>query len=191
MTPLRTMLTLGSLMVACAQSPDRSLDAAPLDGGLDAAPVEDGGLDADAAPAYDGAADGASCAEEDASSTGCRYVSSDGTAIIASIEPAPTTMNRCERDPVLVRFDFEPDDPASRLCAKDDQIPAMDRWLFTIGDGKAPPKSCIDGASIAVGSRLRVRRRDITSGACTPVLFVLDRPLVDSCEAQCFLSSSD
>lgn len=151
------------------------------------------GVDASDAALADGAADAsgamdasASCAEEDPAGTGCRYLYSDGTIAITGIEAAPATVNRCERDPVVVRFTFEPDDPASRRCARDEQVPLEARWRFTIGDGKAPPRSCIDGAAITVGSRLRVRRRDIVSGSCTPVLFAFDSQLVSSCLAQCF-----
>jgi hypothetical protein len=139
----------------------------------------------DGGPIADGKTN-TSCADEGPSSSACRYVYSDGTATITRIEDAPAGSNRCPQDPVSVRFDFEPDDPASRRCAKDEQFPVEARWSFTLADGKAPPRSCLEQASIVVGSRLRVRRRDIVSGACTPVLFVFDHALVASCLAKCF-----
>lgn len=127
---------------------------------------------------------GAQCATADSGPPGggCRYVTSEGTAVIERIEAAGANIHRCERDPVRVGFRFEPDDPNAAQGARI----VVNEGEFIIGDGAAPPRACIAGAGIQVGSRLRVSRKSIVSGACSPTVFDFGEELRAACAAQCF-----
>ena len=113
---------------------------------------------------------------------GCQYVTSEGTAVIEAITEAGADINRCDRDPVQVRFHFEADDPNA---AREARVITTTGEL-TIGGGMAPPRACITSAGLQVGSRIRVKRLSIVDGACSPTVFRFDESITDVCDAQCF-----
>ncbi len=72
-----------------------------------------------------------------------------GTARIVSIEPAPSNWGQCPApDPVVVRFDFTPSDPAQSTWA-------ATGWALTVGGGRLqPPRDRVDGSCGIVVIRL-------------------------------------
>ena len=94
----------------------------------------------------------------------CEYADTPGTATIVSVEDADPDDLNCSNDPVVVVFDFEPDDPASPdLAATGVQL--------TISEGVNPPREWVDSEGLTVGSQHPCTRRDIITGTCTPLLF--------------------
>ena len=94
----------------------------------------------------------------------CEYADTPGVATIVSVEPAPSSALNCTNNPVEVVFDFTPDDTAQAGRA------ATSRTL-TIGEGLNPPRSWVQAEGLTVGSQHTCIRRDITKGACTPVIY--------------------
>lgn len=186
MLRLRSLL-IASVCAACGSDRTSRGSDSGFDGSTD--PVLDARLAVPDASAPDAQLDASrSCADDGRpTGAGCKYLVTDGTAIIERLEASDATTNACPHDPVTVVFRFEPDDPESVRCAASRQLGEARAWTFTIGDGKAPPRACIDGAAIRVGTPLRVRRLDILEGTCTPVVFRFADELVTACDAQCFL----
>lgn len=100
----------------------------------------------------------------------CIYTDTPGVATIVSVTPAEPGDLNCWNDPVVVLFDYYPNPPASPALA-------AAGVALTIGEGLNPPLSWIEAEGLTVGTQHKCRRRDITSGTCTPLLF--DFPGVD------------
>ena len=101
---------------------------------------------------------------------GCDYDHTPGVATIISVETAGADDFNCPNDPVVVVFDFVPDDPADAALAKTGE-------RLWIGDGKNPPRPWVEAEGLTVGSTHTCIRDDITAGTCTPLLF--DFPNLD------------
>ena len=100
----------------------------------------------------------------------CEYANTPGVATVMSVEAADPEDLNCSNDPVVVIFDFEPDDPASAgLAATGVQL--------RISQGVNPPREWVQSEGLIVGSQHDCIRRDITTGACAPLLF--EFPAVD------------
>ncbi|MFO7939642.1 MAG: hypothetical protein R6U66_07830 [Bacteroidales bacterium] len=113
----------------------------------------------------------ASCEEEEKpAKNNCIYKKIPGKAIIISITDAPANANNCPNNPMLIEFNFIPDN-------KD----ATSTYLFpnwednsnfiTIHDGKNPSTTWIDRNEIKLDTELTCYRNEITEGTCTPVTF--------------------
>ena len=94
------------------------------------------------------------------------YVDTPGTATIRAVDAAPAGEYNCTNDPVMIAFDFVPDDSA--LSAR-----AATGWPMMIGSGANPPSSAVAACGLAVGSSHPAVRQDALSGSCTPVLIKL------------------
>jgi hypothetical protein len=99
-----------------------------------------------------------------------------------SISNAPPGANNCANDPVQVLFTYAPLS-GSTSDYRFPGTPDTGRSL-TIGDGKNPPRSCVTSQNITVGSRYPCKRREQTSGTCTPVIFDLGSVIPPSCVCQ-------
>jgi hypothetical protein len=81
------------------------------------------------------------CAEGPECST--RWSDTAGTARIVSVESAPWDWDQCPvADPVVVRFDFTPTDPARSALA-------VTGWML---GGKPPARSWVSASGLTVGS---------------------------------------
>jgi len=96
----------------------------------------------------------------------CEYIDTPGTATIVSVEPADPDALNCPNDPVVVMFDFQPVEPAGGTLA-------ATGIRLTISEGVNPPREWVESEGLTPGSQHPCLRRDITSGACTPLLFEL------------------
>lgn len=98
----------------------------------------------------------------------CAYKDIPGWARVVSIRAAPAKANNCPNHPVVVRFDFIPDDP--KLTSKQ----AQDLTL-TVAGGMNPARAYITAKGIAKGKTYRCVRREIMQGTCTPVLYTFPK----------------
>jgi len=114
----------------------------------------------------------------------CQYMDIPGIATIVSVETAPTTDYNCG-NAVRVIFDFVPNDPAAinnyRFLS----------WLdtgnyFTVGAGMNPPQTWVLQQGLTAGSQHACVRSEITSGACTPVIFSFPDINETGWEQECF-----
>jgi len=94
----------------------------------------------------------------------CGYIDTSGTATIASVVAGDPNDLNCSNDPVVVTFDFEPDDPNNAKLA-------VNGVQLRISEGVNPPREWVESEGLAVGSQHDCVRRDITTGTCTPLLF--------------------
>lgn len=156
----------------------------------------DGGVRGDASldasgPSLDAANDAQTSDGGDASSlcqpvangSGCSYVRVDGTATVTALETPAQDSYSCKNGPVTVRFTFVPDDPARAACFRGSAPPNSS--TFRVGAGANPPRACIEGANVRVGSELRVTRQDLVSGTCSPVVYTFPTSLTDACMSAC------
>jgi len=67
-----------------------------------------------------------------------------GTATITGIDPAPPGDANCQVDPVLVAFEFVPDDPKATY--------ARDEAHLRVGGGLNPTRHFVERKGIAVGA---------------------------------------
>lgn len=109
----------------------------------------------------------------------CDYVDTPGVATIVSVSAADPGDLNCSNDPVVVNFDFLPDDPAQAGLA------ALGVRL-RISEGVNPPRAWTEAEGLVTGSLHPCVRRDISSGTCTPLLFVLSDVDYEAGIAQCY-----
>ncbi|MGD8451689.1 MAG: hypothetical protein PVJ57_07705 [Phycisphaerae bacterium] len=96
----------------------------------------------------------------------CEYADTPGVATVVSVSPADPGDPNCWNDPVEVVFDYVPDDPELAHLA-------VSGIRLTISEGVNPPATWVEDEGLTAGSPHPCLRRDITSGACTPLLFEL------------------
>jgi hypothetical protein len=108
----------------------------------------------------------------------------DGEVVdtITNISNAPPGSNSCANDPMQVLFTYAPLSGST----SDYRFPGTSDTgrSLTIGDGKNPPRSCVTSQNITVGSQFPCKRREQTSGTCTPVIFDLGGVIPPSCVCQ-------
>jgi hypothetical protein len=109
----------------------------------------------------------------------CEYAEVSGTATIVSVSDASEGENNCANDPVVVVFDFVPDDPG-------DEAHAATGWHLTIGGGANPPRAWVDAEGLTVGTEHPCMRSDILSGTCTPVLYTFTGVDYDAAIDACY-----
>jgi hypothetical protein len=109
----------------------------------------------------------------------CEYKDYKGTVKISSIEKdkSPSSF----KDPVIVFFDFTPDDASASKSYRFTNFPDQKVGL-TIAGGLHPSSKCLEKQGIKVGSEHKAVRREIMKGTCTPVIFTL----TDFKEELCF-----
>jgi hypothetical protein len=110
----------------------------------------------------------------------CTYISTQGTATINSLNSASTNSNNCNNNPVVVVFDFTPDNPANANDATDKNR------VLTVGDGKNPPLNYVLNKGLTIGSTHPCTRQNITNGACTPIIFNFTDVDLSDYVASCF-----
>jgi hypothetical protein len=151
--------------------------------GCTKSPQSDGGAAAsEAPPTRTGATEPAAPNTEVAPAVvggACAYRDVPGKVTVERIEnPAPTD-NNCSADPMRVVLRFHATESSA---ARPDQ----DTGHLTLFDGKNPPKACFETAGIRVGAEFAAKRREITSGTCTPRILEPDVPRLDACREACF-----
>lgn len=100
----------------------------------------------------------------------CKYVDIPGTVVVISVTDADASANNCPNDPVEVRFNFTPDDPAARDLYIYGDVTDTNRRL-TVFDGKNPPRHWVVDQGLTEGSTHRCIRHEAIEGTCTPVIF--------------------
>ena len=115
----------------------------------------------------------------------CKYKYIPGIAEIVSISQPDKGENNCLNDPVKITFKFSPN--ASNV-PEQYLYPnwSDENQIFTISDGKNPPRQCVIDEGLTVGSQHECVRKEIVKGTCTPVIFHF--PFVDEkkCIESCF-----
>jgi len=109
----------------------------------------------------------------------CVYRDIPGWARIVSIEDASKRDNNCPNNPVVVRFDFIPADPSLEAKQAED-------LTLTVGGGMNPARSYVAAKGIVKGKTYRCVRREITKGACTPVLYAFPKIDLGDFEKSCY-----
>ena len=99
----------------------------------------------------------------------CKYIDIPGVATITSIETADTSSYNC-RNAVEVLFDFMPDDTTAQQRYRFPVWPDTSQHLI-VGAGMNPAREWVTAEEISVGKTYDCLRREIISGACTPVIF--------------------
>ena len=108
----------------------------------------------------------------------CTYKTVTGTAVIVSVEDAPTNGFNCNDDSVVVVFDFTPDDQTDVDANDDGQE-------LTIGSGMNPPRTWINSNGLTVGSSHNCTRKKIQTGTCTPLIFEFTDLNYEDAQAVC------
>lgn len=138
--------------------------------------------DADRASDGSPTANGGTAAERSAPPDGgppCVYRSVRGTATVIGLRSPDGLESACPNDGVAVDLTFEP-------AAGETPPPARTTpYRFTVGDGKAPPRSCLAPNGLAVGATVAAVVDVATSGSCSPTILRLTIPDETSCTARC------
>jgi hypothetical protein len=100
-----------------------------------------------------------------------------GTAEILSVTAPPSGENACPKDPVRVAFRFTPTEP---------KLPVTETFDLTVGDGKHPSRAWVDSSGLSVGSSHPAMRKELTAGACTPLVIRLTDVDYSAANAACF-----
>jgi hypothetical protein len=109
---------------------------------------------------------------------GCQYKDTPGSITITSITDPEPNANVCPKPSQAVRFSFTPNGA---------DAPTVTDRAITIGDGKALPTACLEPLGIKVGAVIiDVVLKEITSGACTPVVFSFPEGFLLPCQDACF-----
>ena len=113
----------------------------------------------------------------------CYYHEIPGTATIVSVVESEGT-TYCDV-PVVVRFDFVPDEP-QRYTLRYVNVYPIENVRYLVGDGKNPPRRWIESIGFEAGSEHRCVRCQIYEGTCTGAYYyfldVLEESLFDSCD---------
>ncbi len=114
----------------------------------------------------------------------CTYKQIPGTATITQVSEADPAAYSCKSG-VTVLFSFKPEDP---LAVKNYLFPqnSDDRQRLTVGAGMNPSRRWAEKKGLTVGSTHRCVRKEITKGACTPVLFVFPEIDFSDWDEVCF-----
>ena len=104
----------------------------------------------------------------------CSYARTPGVVTVTAIEPPSPGDANCANDPrrVVIRFEGAGTD-------------LVRNGTLTVGAGSNPPGACLAPEGISVGARIPGALARIQSGACTPEIIELARP-IPSCAARCF-----
>ena len=99
----------------------------------------------------------------------CFYINISGTATIRSVTPDIETRDACPNT-VTIIYDFAPDDPSDVDDYRIPEWPDTGR-VFTLPNGWNLPDDWAEKEGMTPGSEHICIRREITRGACTPVIF--------------------
>jgi len=99
----------------------------------------------------------------------CTYQDIAGTCEITAVNPPSNGAGNCGADAVEVVFSYTPASGSTTNYLHPNWLDT-DQY-FTIFDGKNPSQTCATNWGLTVGSQHNCKRREITDGECTPVLF--------------------
>ena len=106
----------------------------------------------------------------------CAYTMIPGNIEITEVREADPDAYNCDDNPVEIIFTFTPTTLADRESYIFPEWEDSDQHI-TIGSGMNPSRIWAEDQGLVVGASLPAERREITMGACTPVLF--EFPSVD------------